>query len=72
MCYIAPMDIRDELDQYKADMDAAPARRAALIAKARAQTPPVTWREIASRLGITEHGAVKASRMGQDSGNSGS
>jgi len=59
------MGIREELDEYKAFMDGAPARRAALIKRAREEDPPVTWREIANRLGMTEHGAVKASRVGE-------
>ena len=52
------------LADIKARMDALPIERAEAIAAARADGK--TWREIAATLGMTEHGAIKASRIGQD------
>jgi len=58
----------DDLARAHADLDRAVselyADRARLIREARAAGH--TWPEIAAVLGMTVHGAIKASRMGQD------
>lgn len=62
------MDIRDKLAAFKAEQEMAPARRAALIEEARAQEPPITWREIARILDMTEHGVYKAAEKARREG----
>jgi DNA-directed RNA polymerase specialized sigma24 family protein len=50
----------DDLEAFNARMAKMPARRAELILEARAAQH--TWPEIAERLGMTVHGAIRASR----------
>lgn len=43
-------------------------RQGAAIREARAETPPVPWKIIAATVGLTEFGALKASKVGAPDG----
>jgi DNA-directed RNA polymerase specialized sigma24 family protein len=53
-------DTLETLHAFNERMKTMPARRAVLIEEAREAGH--TWREIADVMGITEHGAIKASK----------
>lgn len=55
-------DTLDILKSYNERMRRMPSRRAELIREAREAKH--TWREIADALGMTVHGAIKASEKG--------
>ena len=59
-------DTIDILKSYNERMQRMPSRRAELIAEAREAGH--TWREIAGVLGMTEHGAIKASKRERGAG----
>ena len=52
------MSVRDELAALRAEHESFPARRAAVVERARAEG--MTWLEIATELGMTQHGLIKA------------
>lgn len=65
--YTSYMTITEELERIASQQREAPAIRAALVARARAEG--MTWREIADILGMTQHGLIKAQRaQGADKG----
>lgn len=51
-------DVRSELSKSYELLK----RRGELVAAARSQEPPMTWREIAGILGMTEQGLIKAQK----------
>jgi DNA-directed RNA polymerase specialized sigma24 family protein len=55
-----------DLTSLQARIESLPAQRAALILRAREEGH--TWRDIAESLGMTEHGAIKASKPAQPRG----
>lgn len=58
LSYTVRMTIREDLEKIAAYQRNLPAVRAEAVAKAREEG--MTWREIASILGMTEHGIIKA------------
>jgi len=59
-------DTLDILHSFNERLNRMPSRRAELIAEAREAGH--TWREIAQALGMTEHGAIKASKRERGEG----
>lgn len=56
----------EDLKAMQARIEALPNERAELILQARQEGK--TWRVIADALGMTEHGAIKASKPSQQRG----
>jgi len=52
------VSVREDLAALRAEQESYPARRAALVEKARAEG--MTWLEIANALGMTQHGLLKS------------
>lgn len=50
------MQILDELDEVGTLRRELPDRTARVVVRARSENPPITWREIAARLEMTELG----------------
>ncbi|GAA3009175.1 hypothetical protein [Microbacterium aurantiacum] len=59
-----PDETLETLRAFQARMDAMPARRAELIAAARAAGH--SWPKIGAALGMTHQGAMKAAQMGSE------
>lgn len=52
--------------RLKAEQDSYPLRRAEAIRAARATTPPVRWRDLAAVFEMTDKGAQKAAKVGEE------
>lgn len=60
LSYTSGMSTREDLEKIAAYMHNLPSVRAETVARAREEG--MTWREIASILGMTEHGLIKAQK----------